>query len=72
MIFVTATVVDPAGNRVHSDDELPFAQTAIPDATESVRPDFSTRDTRDRSHRTWEIGPPGAETVAGFKPQEFL
>ena len=30
MIFVTATVVDPAGNRVHSDDELPFAQSATP------------------------------------------
>lgn len=26
MIFVTATIIDPAGNRVHSDDELPFAQ----------------------------------------------
>jgi len=25
MIFVTPTIVDPAGNRVHSDDELPFA-----------------------------------------------
>jgi len=24
MIFVTATIVDPAGNRVHSDDELPL------------------------------------------------
>jgi general secretion pathway protein D len=30
MIFVTCTIVDPAGNRVHSDDELPFAQTAVP------------------------------------------
>lgn len=30
MIFVTATLIDPAGNRVHSDDELPFAQTTIP------------------------------------------
>jgi general secretion pathway protein D len=30
MIFVTATIVDPAGNRVHSDDELPFVQTTIP------------------------------------------
>ncbi len=30
MIFVTATVVDPAGNRVHSDDQLPFAQSTIP------------------------------------------
>jgi type II secretory pathway component GspD/PulD (secretin) len=30
MIFVTAIIVDPAGNRVHSDDELPFAQSAIP------------------------------------------
>lgn len=44
MIFVTATIVDPAGNRVHSDDELPFAQNAIPQqppgagqATETVR-----------------------------------
>lgn len=26
MIFVTTSIVDPAGNRVHSDDELPFAQ----------------------------------------------
>jgi general secretion pathway protein D len=30
MIFVTATIVDPAGNRVHTDEELPFAQNAIP------------------------------------------
>lgn len=29
MIFVTATIVDPAGNRVHSDSELPF-NAAIP------------------------------------------
>ena len=45
MIFVTATIVDPAGNRVHSDDELPFAQTAVPtqppgagEMQESVKP----------------------------------
>ena len=30
MIFVTATIVDPAGNRVHSDEELPFARSTIP------------------------------------------
>ncbi len=30
MIFVTPTIIDPAGNRFHSDDEMPFAQTAIP------------------------------------------
>ncbi len=30
MIFVTATIVDPAGNRVHSDDELPFNPLTIP------------------------------------------
>jgi general secretion pathway protein D len=30
MIFVTPTIVDPAGNRVHSDDELPFAQSTVP------------------------------------------
>jgi len=30
MIFTTATIVDPAGNRVHSDDELPFNPATIP------------------------------------------
>jgi len=30
MIFVTATMIDPAGNRVHSEDELPFAQNNTP------------------------------------------
>jgi general secretion pathway protein D len=30
MIFVTATIVDPAGNRVHSDDDLPFNPLTIP------------------------------------------
>ncbi|MGH7941432.1 MAG: type II secretion system protein GspD [Limisphaerales bacterium] len=30
MIFVTPTIIDPAGNRVHSDDELPFAQNSVP------------------------------------------
>jgi general secretion pathway protein D len=45
MIFVTATIVDPAGNRVHSDDELPFAQSPLPpqplgagQMTETVEP----------------------------------
>lgn len=30
MIFVTTSIVDPAGNHVHTDDELPFAQSATP------------------------------------------
>jgi general secretion pathway protein D len=30
MIFVTATIVDPSGSRVHSDEELPFAQAGVP------------------------------------------
>ncbi|HEU0009679.1 MAG TPA: hypothetical protein VFT34_07685, partial [Verrucomicrobiae bacterium] len=30
VIFVTPTIIDPAGNRMHTDEELPFAQTAIP------------------------------------------
>ena len=43
MIFITATIVDPAGNRVHSDDELPFTQANTPNqsgagqATEAVK-----------------------------------
>jgi Flp pilus assembly secretin CpaC/tetratricopeptide (TPR) repeat protein len=30
MIFVTPTIIDPAGNRLHTEDEMPFAQTGIP------------------------------------------
>jgi len=30
LVFVTVTLVDPAGNRIHSDDEMPFAQHGIP------------------------------------------
>jgi general secretion pathway protein D len=30
LIFVTPTMIDPAGNRVHTDEDLPFARTAIP------------------------------------------
>ena len=48
MIFVTATIVDPAGNRVHTDDELPFAQTAIPAQPPwSEGQTFATRPTGD-------------------------
>jgi Flp pilus assembly secretin CpaC len=30
LVFITASVVDPAGNRIHADDELPSAQKGIP------------------------------------------
>jgi general secretion pathway protein D len=30
VIFVTPTIIDPAGNRLHVDEDLPFAQTSIP------------------------------------------
>lgn len=30
LIFVTPTIIDPAGNRVHTEAEMPFAQSAIP------------------------------------------
>jgi type II secretory pathway component GspD/PulD (secretin)/tetratricopeptide (TPR) repeat protein len=30
LIFVTPTMVDPAGNRVHADADLPFARTGVP------------------------------------------
>jgi len=30
LVFITATIVDPAGNRVHAEDDLPFAQKGIP------------------------------------------
>jgi general secretion pathway protein D len=30
LIFVTPSLIDPAGNRLHSDEEMPFAQAGIP------------------------------------------
>jgi type II secretory pathway component GspD/PulD (secretin) len=30
LVFITATIVDKEGNRIHSDDELPFAQKGVP------------------------------------------
>ena len=30
LIFVTATIIDPAGNRIHSDEEMPFAKNSVP------------------------------------------
>jgi len=30
VIFVTPTIIDPAGNRMHSEEEMPFAQSTIP------------------------------------------
>jgi type II secretory pathway component GspD/PulD (secretin)/tetratricopeptide (TPR) repeat protein len=30
LMFVTPTIIDPAGNRMHSDEELPFAQNSFP------------------------------------------
>jgi general secretion pathway protein D len=30
MVFLTPTIIDPAGNRAHSEDEMPFNPNAIP------------------------------------------
>ncbi len=38
LIFVTPTIIDPAGNRVHSEDEMPFAHSAIPAQHAAARP----------------------------------
>lgn len=46
MIFVTATIVDPAGNRVHNDDELPFAQSAIPAQPANGQPVETVQDVK--------------------------
>jgi len=31
VIFVTPTIIDPAGNRYHSEEEMPFAHSGIPE-----------------------------------------
>jgi general secretion pathway protein D len=36
MIFVTPRIIDPAGNNLHSEDEMPFAQSAIPQQQKAV------------------------------------
>lgn len=36
VIFVTPTIIDPAGNRVHSEDNLPFDQNSIPQQAKPV------------------------------------
>jgi general secretion pathway protein D len=37
-IFVTPTLIDPAGNRVHTDEELPFAQPPPPKTVSQNNP----------------------------------
>jgi type II secretory pathway component GspD/PulD (secretin) len=36
VIFVTPKIIDPAGNPVHSEEDLPFAQTGIPEQARAV------------------------------------
>lgn len=38
MIFVTPTIIDPAGNRIHTPDNLPYDPNAIPDQKAPVKP----------------------------------
>jgi general secretion pathway protein D len=38
LIFVTPTIIDPAGNRVHTDEDLPFAQSNFPPQKSAVNP----------------------------------
>jgi type II secretory pathway component GspD/PulD (secretin)/tetratricopeptide (TPR) repeat protein len=33
IVFVTPTIIDPAGNRTHNDEDLPFAQNNMPSGT---------------------------------------
>jgi general secretion pathway protein D len=35
LIFVTPTIIDPAGNRVHREEDLPYAKTGIPPQPQS-------------------------------------
>jgi type II secretory pathway component GspD/PulD (secretin)/tetratricopeptide (TPR) repeat protein len=38
VVFVTPTLIDPAGNRLHSDEEMPFAQQSVPVQPRAVQP----------------------------------
>ena len=37
VIFVTPTIVDPAGNPVHTQDNLPYDPATIPDASKAAK-----------------------------------
>jgi len=37
MIFVTPTIIDPSGNRLHSEEEMPFAKSSFPTQSPVVR-----------------------------------
>ncbi len=43
IIFVTPTIVDPAGNRVNTDEELPFGTNPIPPQPAWVEADRNYR-----------------------------
>jgi general secretion pathway protein D len=30
LVFITPTLIDPAGNRIHSEDEMPFTRDNVP------------------------------------------
>jgi general secretion pathway protein D len=34
MVFITATIIDPAGNRVHKEEDMPFAKESVPPQTQ--------------------------------------
>jgi general secretion pathway protein D len=36
VIFVTPTIIDPAGNRVHNEADLPFAQNTVPNGNRTT------------------------------------
>jgi general secretion pathway protein D len=38
LIFVTPTIIDPAGNRAHNDEDLPFAQSNFPPQKPAANP----------------------------------
>jgi type II secretory pathway component GspD/PulD (secretin) len=38
VIFVTPTLIDPAGNHLHSEEEMPFAQHSIPKQAPTATP----------------------------------
>jgi general secretion pathway protein D len=38
LIFVTPTMIDPAGNKVHSEEDLPFARRGVPTQMAPIAP----------------------------------
>jgi hypothetical protein len=60
LIFITPTIIDAAGNRVHSDEDLPFARTNVP-RQKAIKPTATMRLLNGNTSAPAKLAPAGEE-----------